>query len=220
MPQKTLVIFDLDGTLIDDYQTIAEAFNYAMRRLYHPEQSYETIKYRVGSGHRNLLAPFLASAEELDAAEKFYKERYDQLFPHHARLFPGVNALLTDLQKQGYLLAAASNKIRQYSLAILQHLGIASLFHTIICQDDVDGRLKPDPAMLLTILERMRKTPVEALYVGDTLIDIETGRQANIDTIVVLTGSERRETLLQAAPLALLQSVIDLPAYLESAKDS
>ncbi|RMF92784.1 MAG: hypothetical protein D6736_02825, partial [Nitrospinota bacterium] len=75
MARKKLIIFDLDGTLIDDYWTIWEAFNYAMRRLQRPEQSYETVRYRVGSGHRNLLSPFVTPAE-LEKAEAWYRERY------------------------------------------------------------------------------------------------------------------------------------------------
>ena len=211
--RKRLLIFDLDGTLIDDYRTICEAFNYAMRRLNRPEQSYETVKHRVGSGHRNLLSPFVSPAE-LERAEVFYKERYDQLFPYQARLFPGVKSLLASLRKAGYSLAAASNKIRPYSQAILSYLEIDLFFQVIVCQDDVGGRLKPDPAMLMTILEQLKQSPSATLYIGDTVVDIEAGRRAHIDTVAVLTGSDQEETLRAASPLALLPTVSALPGYL------
>ncbi|RMF86959.1 MAG: HAD family hydrolase [Nitrospinota bacterium] len=152
----------------------------------------------------------------MEKAEAWYRERYDQLFPSHARLFPGVKSLLTSLRRAGYLLAAASNKLRPYSQAILAHLGIDTLLQVVVCQDDVGGRLKPDPAMLLAIMERLEQSPPATLYVGDTVIDIEAGRRAQIDTVVVLTGSEHKEALQAASPAAILPSVVELPRYLHS----
>ena len=118
-----LVIFDLDGTLMDAYEAIYRSFNYTMERIGCPCREEQVIRRAVGWGDRNLLKPFVR-ARDLDAALAIYRRHHAVSLRENTRLFPGVKGMLAGLRKKGVRLAVASNRPTRFSLIALNALGI------------------------------------------------------------------------------------------------
>ncbi len=202
------VIFDLDGTLIDGYKSIAESFNYAMEKLGYPVQDPVLIKRKVGLGTDTLLAPFIRT-EDLEEAERLYKLKMDEVLLDTVSLLPGVKEALEYLKENGIKLAVASNKAAQYANAALKHLGIYDYFDALMYGDEIDN-MKPHPQMLKMIMGQLNVSPDETILVGDMTIDIETGNRAGIKTICVPTGSNTREEIEEKKPFLILDNIYEL----------
>ena len=203
-----LVIFDLDGTLIDAYQAVYESINFCLHAAGSPSISHEKIKRTVGWGDRHLLVTLLGETG-IDKILRMYRQHHSQSLRRGSKLLPGALETLQALQEQGYLLAVASNRPTMFSRIVLRHLGIARYFKYVLCGDKV-SRPKPYPDMLQQILRRFAVRPREALYVGDMTIDVEAGRRARVPTVAVTGGSSRRQELEMLSPLAVVRSVKNL----------
>lgn len=208
MKDVRLVVFDLDGTLIDAYRAIYRSFNFTMRAVGYPEQEETVICRAVGWGDRQLLQPFV-KAGDLDKALDLYRRHHAQSLLKGIRLFPGVRRLLTSLKKRGYKLAVASNRPTRFSLIILKQLNIRSFFDFVLCGDKVE-KGKPDPGMLRIIMGKLRNTPLETLYVGDMFIDIQAAKRAGVRSVAVTTGSSTRAELKRERPDKILREVSGL----------
>lgn len=207
-----LIVFDLDGTLINAYPAIAKSFNYTMRELGYPDRDALTIRRAVGWGDRNLLKPFI-STRNLRKALVIYRGHHRKALLKGAKLFPGVRALLAGLKEGGYKLAIASNRPTEFSLILLHSLRIKEYFDYVLCADKLKYA-KPHPQILNKILKRFRLSSSQALYVGDMLLDALTGKQAKIKTIIVLTGSSRRKEIKKGKPCLIISKISDLSRYI------
>jgi HAD superfamily hydrolase (TIGR01549 family) len=203
-----LIVFDLDGTLINAYPAITWSFNYTMRRLACPVQDPAVIRRAVGWGDRALLQPFVAE-QDLDRALAVYRRHHAKALVRYSRLFPGVKALLSVLKKRGFLLAVASNRPTRFSNILLRHLGIRGFFDRVLCGDKL-AHMKPHPEILRTLMADLCVKPAQALYVGDMFIDAQTGRRAKVRTIMVKTGSSSLAELRKERPFKILPRVRDL----------
>jgi phosphoglycolate phosphatase len=208
----SLVIFDLDGTLVDAYLAITRSFNYTMRNLHYKPQGSRVIRRAVGWGDRCLLQPFVAP-EDLDAALVLYRKHHAKSLIRYSRLFPGVKALLSALKKRKFLLAVASNRPTRFSNILIKHLGIRKYFDRVHCGDKLT-RMKPHPQILRTIISGFSLKPGQALYVGDMFIDAQTGRRANVKTVMVSTGSSSVAELRKEKPFKIIPRVKDLSRLL------
>ena len=202
------IIFDLDGTLIDGYTSIAESFNYVMEKLGYPTQDPALIKRKVGLGTDTMLTPFVR-AEDLIEAERLYRLKMKEVLLDKTFLLPGVKEILEYLKKKGIKLAVASNKDAQFANAALKHLGIYDYFDVLTYGDEIEN-MKPHPEMLNKIMERSGVSPAETIMVGDMTIDIETGDSAGVKTICVPTGSNTREELEAKKPFMILDNIYEL----------
>lgn len=207
-----LVIFDLDGTLMDAYPAVIRSINYTLNKLGFPKRDPDTIRRSVGWGDSGLLKGFIKDSD-LKKALAIYR-------PHHARalrtgtkLLPGAKAVLNQLRKKGYLLAVASNRPTRFSLIALKYLKVKKYFDYILCADKVK-KGKPSPILLRQIVKRFSLKPREALYVGDMDIDVIAGKRAGIKTIAVLTGSCSRAELKVWKPGKIVKNVSFVPALL------
>lgn len=207
-----LAIFDLDGTLIDAYRAIADSFNYAMRCLLLPEQDFLTIKKVVGMGDANLLKPFVPKAS-LGKAVALYRAHHKNSLGRKSKLMPGAEKLLANLKKEGVKLAVASNRPTEFSLIILRVLKIKKYFDYILCADKLKFG-KPHPAMLNSILRKLKVKKEEAVYVGDMAIDAEAGRRAKIKTIIVLGGSSSKAEIKKSRPFKVMRNLASLESPL------
>jgi HAD superfamily hydrolase (TIGR01509 family) len=126
---------------------------------------------------------------------------------------PGVLDTVTELHRRGYRLGVCSNKLRQYTRRLLDHLGLLPVVAAVVGPEDV-ARLKPAPDMLLAALRTLDVPAGEALYVGDMRVDIETARAAGVPVWVVATGSDTLETLRTAGPDRVLAEFRELAALL------
>ncbi|HOU35675.1 MAG TPA: HAD-IA family hydrolase [Candidatus Omnitrophota bacterium] len=200
-----LIIFDLDGTLINAYPAIIDSFNFTMAAVGLPARDSITIRRAVGWGDRNLLKPFVPP-KKLAAALSIYRRHHAKALVKYSRLFPGVKSLLLGLKKRSFLLAVASNRPTRFSRILLRHLGIVEYFDLVLCGDKVTY-MKPHPQILRTIMARLGVPRDQTLYVGDMDVDAQTGRRAGVRTIMVPTGSSTLPELEKEHPYAIIPCV-------------
>ena len=211
-----LVIFDLDGTLMDAYNAVFRSINYAMDRLKHPRIDAETIKRTVGWGDRHLLEVFVGKTIS-ERALKIYRRHHKSALQKRGgtKFLPGARKLLGYLKQKGYRLAVATNRPTVYSRIALRQLGVLQDFDYVLCGDRVP-RPKPHPDILRIILKRFGLKPVQALYVGDMVIDVKTGRAARIRTVAVTTGSSSRRELAALKPYRVIHHVFDVAGIVDA----
>ncbi len=202
-----VIIFDLDGTLIDAYEAISFSFNFTMRKLGILEQSKIVIRKAVGWGDRRLLVPFVPNRLMPDAL-RIYRSHHKKSLVAKAKLFPNVNALLRKFSKK-YYLAVASNRPTKFSNILLKSLNLKRYFDFIICADKLK-KGKPHPLILKKIIKKFKVKPKEALYVGDMAIDAQTARRARIKAIIVTTGSSSLEEIKKEKPFRIISSISQL----------
>ncbi|MBI3990980.1 MAG: HAD family hydrolase [Candidatus Omnitrophica bacterium] len=202
------VIFDLDGTIFDDYGTIADALNYALKKSGYPTESLARVRRAVGRGPGTLFRVFVPE-KDADAVERLYMERYSKIICSKVHLLPGAYRLLKDLSGDGVQLAVASNKSGKFTRHILKHLKVDTFFRKIICGDEIE-MAKPHPQILLSIMRELKSQANKTLYVGDMDIDARTGRGAGVKTVVVLTGSSSRNEVEKEKPYRILKRISDV----------
>ncbi|MEI6971035.1 MAG: HAD-IA family hydrolase [bacterium] len=183
-----LVIFDVDGTLIDSRRDLATAVNLVRGYYGLDPLPVEVVAGFVGDGIRNLVKRSLAGSDvDLAAAVDLQRRFYSEHMCDETVLYPGVEAGLRTLRAHGCILATGSNKAAGFCERILAHFGIRELF-AHVAGDGNSPELKPHPGMYLEIL---RKTGVEAgcaWAVGDNHTDIEAARRAGIRSVFVTYG--------------------------------
>ncbi len=207
-----LVVFDIDGTLVDAYPAITDSVNHMLKRMGYPPQSLATVKRSVGWGVDGLVRKFVPE-EQAAAALAIFRRHHDARLRRNIRVLPGVKALLPFLKRRGCVLAIASNRPAKFCRIILKTLGIGGYFKYVVCGDSVK-RAKPYPDMLKCILKKSGIRAGQAVYVGDMTVDIECGRAAGVPTLAVPTGSCTRAELKAARPGALIRRISDLRAFL------
>lgn len=217
MKDIALVIFDLDGTLINAYKAIYRSVNFTLRATGYQEQAERIIHRAVGWGDRNLLKPFVRE-EDLDRALAIYRRHHARSLLSGTRLFPGVRRLLSTLRKRNYRLAVASNRPTRFSLIVMRHCAIRGFFDMVLCGDKVK-KGKPDPEILRTIMARLRVKPGHTVYVGDMFLDMQAARRAGAHPVAVTTGSSTRAELRRERPEVILPEVRRLAEILPLRND-
>lgn len=184
---KELVIFDLDGTLIDSSKTVANAINFVRDRIGLPPMDKKKILEAVNNPNLNPAEYFY----DLEKFEPIHQEWFMEYYSNHhnqeLRLFDGVLELLDKLKSRGCKLALATNAYRRSTLEALEYLGIDKIFDIVVCYDDVK-RAKPYPDMLLYICNRLNIPKHRAIFIGDGNKDKESSISAGIDFILVSWG--------------------------------
>jgi phosphoglycolate phosphatase len=213
MSRYKALIFDLDGTLVDSYDAIQESLNFTLEKLGYPTLDLETVKRRVGRGLENLIRDSVKE-EHISAGIELFKRSYDETHLRGTYLLPDVKETLTLLHRKRLRMGVASNKPSDYSKNILKHLRIERFFADCYGPDLV-GSPKPDPSMLIALMREMQTEPAETLYVGDMLLDVESGRNAKLRVAIIPTGSNSIEELRKANPDYLLKSFRDLISICE-----
>jgi phosphoglycolate phosphatase len=189
-PEARLVVFDLDGTLIDSARDLATAVNRALQHVA-PATAVlpdDVVRTFVGNGARVLIARSLARAGlsvPVEDVLPVFLEAYASCLLDTTRLYPGAEEALERLR--GRRLAVLTNKPGDMSRAILGGLGVRDRFSRIVGGGDVPGK-KPDPAGLLRLTAEAGVDPSAALMVGDSAIDVRTGRAAGVPTAGVTYG--------------------------------
>ncbi len=203
-----LVIFDLDGTLIDAYKPVERSINFTLRKFGFSPISAEQIKRTVGWGDRHLLQRFVGE-ENIDKVLNVYRRHHQTSLKKGSKTLPGVKKVLNYLKKEKYKTAVASNRPTKFSHIVMRHLGLKEHFHYVLCGDRVH-RPKPYPDILKTILMKFDAHPSESLYVGDMTIDVQTGQRAAVKTVAVTTGSSTRKELQELNPLTVIDDIREL----------
>jgi phosphoglycolate phosphatase len=195
-----LIVFDLDGTLIDSVGDIADALNRALGELGLPAHPDEAVARMIGNGVVELVRRGLGPEHErfLDEAVGRYRAAYTQQPLGRTGLYLGVKETLLTLTEAELDLAVATNKPGDVSREILKRLGVADCFMAILGEDDV-GRKKPDPLIVDILRGKAGASRARTLYVGDSLTDAATARAAGVDLALVTYGYAD-EADIRAAP--------------------
>ena len=204
MSRVDLVVFDLDGTLVDSAGDLAAAVNATLRHFSPatPPIPLEKVRAFVGDGAAMLVARTLAAAQvdvSKEAALPVFLECYEARLLDTTVLYPGVRESLDALGER--TLAVLTNKPGAMSRRILEGLGVAGRFARICGAGDVPAK-KPDPAGLRMLLDEVGIPPAAAVLVGDSAIDVRTGRAAGVRTVGVTYGLDPAS--LKDAPPDLL----------------
>jgi len=211
-----LLVFDWDGTLADSEQRIVEAAQTAIATLGLPARTHEQVRAMIGLGLGEAcqaLFPDIAKGQE----HRFiacYREYYLRNTGKPIGLFPGARGVLHGLAEERYQLAVATGKGRRGLDKDIASHGLGPLFSATRCADDAPS--KPHPKMLLDIMDALDVDSTETLMIGDTAYDMEMARNAGAAYVAVSSGVHDRQRLLEFDPLALLDSVADLPAWLSN----
>jgi phosphoglycolate phosphatase len=216
-PGFTALVFDFDLTLADSRPGFIECYGYAATALGLRRPDPDAIGRVIGTP---LPLAFLElfGQEHAHLAEEYvrhYQQRADEVMTDLTQMLPGAIDAVLDLYEAGYALGIVSQKLRYRVEAVLRREGLLDSFDTIIGGEDAPG-FKPDPRGLLLALERLNAAAASSLYVGDTTIDADTARRAGVGFVGVLTGYAEPEELMAYAPLAILDSVEDLPDLLRT----
>jgi HAD superfamily hydrolase (TIGR01509 family) len=213
MPSCKLVIFDLDGTLVDAYRAVWLSVNHALKTQGLKPVDFLTVKRSVGWGER-VLAGFFVPADAIDETLRLYRAHHKKALIKNVKPLPHAKRVLTGLRKKNIKIGIASNRRTQFTKQILHILKMDRLIDFIVCADQVK---KPKPAadMLLKNLRLAQCKRDEALYVGDMTIDIATGKNAKIKTVALPTGSSSRKDIVAAKPFKVISSLDKLPAIIE-----
>ncbi|HSR09951.1 MAG TPA: HAD family hydrolase, partial [Thermodesulfobacteriota bacterium] len=173
--------------------------------------SYDDVVKSVGLGLRYTFKDLLGE-ENVPRALTLFRERYAQVFRGHTRLLPEAREVLEELHRRGVRLGVATNKLGFFSRAIFETFGLQTLVAANLGDGDV-AENKPDPQMIEEAMRRMGVEKDNTVFVGDSLTDIKTGRNAGVRVFAVPTGTTSRAVLQAAGPTVVLDRLSDILHY-------
>ena len=197
---KKLVIFDLDGTLLNTIEDLGYAANYALQKHGFPTHSLASYPYFVGNGVRRLITRVLPEDDRNDSTVatllKDFKEYYDLHNTDFTHPYEGIVELLKDLRENDIAIAVASNKYQSAVETIISHY--FGDFEWAAVEGHKEGvNPKPDPSVVFEILSKVNVAKKEVLYVGDSGVDMETARRACVDSVGVTWGFRPLKELVE-----------------------
>lgn len=219
-----LVLFDLDGTLVETAPEIADAVNDTLTALGHASVPLQQVNHWIGHGTRELLIKALAQAvdippEEVRASEAFgpieadFGRHYQARCGTRSHLYPKVRESLEALRAAGVKLAVVTNKEGRYTQTVLDVHGLTPLFHRVVSGDTLPVK-KPDPAAVHDCLQRFGVARERALFVGDSSIDVATARNAGIAVWALPYGYNMGEPIEACGPDRVIADLSALTTWL------
>lgn len=205
------VIFDLDGTLLNTLEDLMDSVNYGLGKYGLPERSLEEIRRFVGNGVRKLIeraVPVEISQENLEAVFTAFKEYYEVHCNDKTRPYPGILDLLTELKKRGYKMAIVSNKL-QSGVDVLRELYFNDAVEIAVGGRE-DMPKKPAPDMVTEALQKLGISKDDAVYVGDSEVDIATAANAKMDCITVSWGFRTRQEQEEAGGRVFVERPMEI----------
>lgn len=210
---KQLVIFDLDGTLLNTIADLAASTNYALRGCGYPEHRVEEYLYFVGNGITKLFERALPeaarTAENVAHMRTLFLEYYTEHNTDHTRPYDGIVRLLDELSGQGVKLAVASNKYQAGTEKLVAHYFPRVPFVAVLGQRE-GVPTKPAPDIVYDIMQRAGVEKVDTLYVGDSDVDMCTARAAGVESAGVIWGFRGRDELSRAGATHLVDTPDDI----------
>ena len=210
---KKLVIFDLDGTLLDTIADLAAAANYALQQLGYPTHPVDTIRTYVGNGINKLLERSLPEAERNEENVMRMRSHFVPYYDKHnadlSRPYPGIVALLEELQHRGVMIAVASNKYQAATAELVKHYVPTIDFIEVLGQREGIA-VKPDPTIVFDILKKAKVQPEEVLYVGDSGVDMQTAINSGVDAVGVAWGFRPKAELESFCPKGIIDKAEEL----------
>ena len=206
------IFFDLDGTLVNSIDDLADASNAALAQLGFPTHAVDKYRYFIGDGMRKLIERILPEAERndemIDKCHKIFRSFYDKNYLNKTAAYDGIEEMLGKLKQEGYKLVVVSNKVDVMAKRIVEEI-FSDVF------DFTSGKVdnlptKPDPTLTLSIMEEMGLEPFECAFVGDSGMDMKTGVNTGAVPIGVSWGFREKEELLENGA----EYIIDAPIHI------
>ena len=211
MRKRNTIIFDMDGTLLNTVDDIADGMNYSLEHFGYPVHTVEEIRKMIGGGASVLIgraAPKGLSEKELEELKSFFPGYYFKNSNNKTDLYEGIKPLISRLAKEGFQMGIVSNKgdkaVKELSQFYFQDAMKLSLGE----REDITR--KPAPDALLLAMDLMGVKPEECIYVGDSEVDAQFSINAGVPCIIVTWGFRDREELLSVKPDAIVDTVDEL----------
>ncbi len=216
---KKLVIFDLDGTLVNTIADLAQSTNHALQELGYPTHAEAEYRMMVGNGINKLFERALPEGEKTEENVLRVRQLFIPYYNKHntdlSRPYPGMHELLRLLRDRGIKTAVASNKYQEATEKVISHFFSDIDFSSVYGQRD-GVPVKPDPTIVFQTAEAAGIAIGDALYVGDSCVDMQTGQNACIETCGVSWGFRPRAELEKYHPQHIADTAAELQACIFS----
>jgi len=210
---KKLIIFDLDGTLLNTIADLAHSTNYALNKLGYPTHEIEKYNFMVGNGIDKLFERALPegekSKENVLRVRKEFVPYYDVHNADDSRPYSGIPELLAYLQASGIQIAVASNKYQVATQKLIDHY-FPEIHFTAVFGQREGVKVKPDPTVVFDILEVAKVTKEDVLYVGDSGVDMQTAANAGVTACGVTWGFRPRAELEEFSPQYIVDTAEEI----------
>lgn len=213
-PKKPIILFDLDGTLLDTEKAILASYTQVLKE-YRPdlevqqEELLELLGPTLSSGFAKYLKP-----EEIESAILRYRELNVQYHPTHVSIIDGAKEVIDQLKTDGYRVGIVSSKKKDVCLLGLSLFGMQDEFETIIGYDEVKKH-KPDPEGIFNACREMGVGHDDVIYVGDSATDVLAAHNAAVYSIGLIFNSERKASLIASKPNKIIEKLSEIPAILK-----
>jgi phosphoglycolate phosphatase len=215
-----MILIDVDGTLVDSVPDLAYCVDELMKALGRPLHGEPKVRNWVGNGverlvRRALIGQLDGEPPDADYARAYpiFLELYSENTSKRSRLYLGIREGLDWLKSQGYLLGCVTNKAAQFTLPLLEDLGVRGDFGVVISGDTLPVK-KPDPAPLLHAAKHFGVAAAESLMVGDSISDVKAARAAGFQIVCMSYGYNHGVDIRTAEPDAVIDSLVELRGLL------
>ena len=209
-----LVIYDLDGTLIDCTENIVTSFRMIWDEIGAPFNA-EEIRNRIGVGLVEILLELLPKKHHKDVMEfrQMYIDNFMSLGTDRIKLLPNVEETMRELKKRGYKQTIATNKTSSEAIRILEALGLGDYLDLYVGYGTVPN-VKPAPDMILYSLEKMDVSNDKTVFVDDSKVGLTAGLRAKVHTVGITTGTSTEDQIRETGPDLLIHDIFDLTRLL------
>lgn len=215
MKKFNTIIFDMDGTLLNTIEDIADSVNYILKKYGYPQRTYDEIISFVGNGSERLIGLSLPEGRNTPNFNK-YLEEYKEYYLEHNNIktspYEGIMELLKELSERNYKLAIVSNK-NDNNIKNLSKIYFGDYIKTAIGQSE-DVKRKPAPDMVHNALKEIGADTENAVYIGDSEVDIYTAKNANMHCVSVCWGYRDEELLKEQGAEYLIYEPYELIEFL------
>ncbi len=214
-----LCIFDLDGTLLDTLGTISYYGNEALKKCGIEPILKEDYKYHVGQGIYNLIKNMLnakncCTEENFNKVFKIYDDAYNSNTTYKTEVYDGIKELLDNLKRDGIKIAVMSNKPDFATKSVAYDFFGRGYFDIVLGQRE-NIAIKPDPYSVIEIINKLDVSKEEVIYIGDTSVDMKTGKNAGLNTVGVLWGFRDEKELTESGADLIISNPNELYEYIK-----
>ena len=216
LKRPEMVLIDVDGTLVDSVPDLAFCVDEMLKRLGMPPRGEAAVRHWVGNGVERLVKRGLINQLDGEPDEALYqkalpifRELYAENTSKRSCLYEGVSEALDFLKTTGVKIGCVTNKASEFTLPILNDLGISGYFETVLCGDMVE-RKKPDPQPLIMSAQKLGVSADESMMIGDSMSDVKAARAAGFSIVCMSYGYNHGEDIRHYDPDAVVDSMAEV----------
>lgn len=206
------IIFDLDGTLLDTRLDLSHSVNYSLRMTNEKEVLLEDVVRNTGNGIRRLVYDSLGNKEKIEEALSYFNDYYSNHLMDYTKPYDGIIVLLNSLKQKGYKLAVVSNKKDELVQRLINHF-FPDIFDYITGAKK-NYKLKPEKDLIDLTLNNLNIKNDECVYIGDSLVDLNTALNSNLKHIICTYGFKEKKELEKYKIKLLVCKPLDVLNYL------